>query len=237
VRTRELALRNTQSQSVATFPVTRGTLWPKRGSVRLNAAGGEKALEQPGAFSLADAADDLRPVVAGCGFQHAGAVLDPAALGVVGAEDQPANAEEADGLGAHGAGFQGHDKVASRQPGLAAQGGGGAEGEQFGMRRGIVASLDLVAGRGENRAVGGEDDGTDGDLPPRGGGTGGTEGQVHGGVERHEGILMQRHAREKGNRGERAGSAGSPSAFWSGPVMVGTRPAASTRLIPNEQGT
>ena len=61
---------------------------------------------------FADAADDLGAVVARRGVEYAGAVIDPAALRVVGAENQAADAKQADGVGAHRAGFQGDDEIA-----------------------------------------------------------------------------------------------------------------------------
>ena len=62
----------------------------------------------------------------------------PPPFGVVGAEDQAADAKQADGVGAHRAGFQRDDQIAVRQARAATGGGGGAQGEDLGMRGRVV---------------------------------------------------------------------------------------------------
>ena len=132
----------------------------------------EKVAQQCGRRGFADAADDLGAVVAGGGLEDPGAVIDAAALRVVGAENQAADAEQADGVGAHRAGLQRDDQVAVWQARAAAPGGGGAQGEDFGVGGGVVVLLRAVAGAGEDAAVGADDDGADGNFAAGGGGLG-----------------------------------------------------------------
>ena len=92
-------------------------------------------------------------------------MLYAAAFGVVGAEYQPADTEQADGLGAHRAGFQGHHQIAIGQAWLAAQCGRGAQGEQFRVGGGVGLRLDRIAGAGQYRSVAGNHHGTTGISP------------------------------------------------------------------------
>src|SRR5262245_6155179 len=71
---------------------------------------------------LADAAIDLRPVVAGRLSEEAGAMLDGAALRVAGAEIEPAEPGEGDRRRAHGAGLERDIEISTLQ---ALQPGGG----------------------------------------------------------------------------------------------------------------
>ena len=80
-------------------------------------------------------------------------MLHPAALGIIRAEHQPADAEQADGVGAHGAGFEGDEEVAAGQARAAETGGGGPQREDFGVGGGVVVGFGPVAGGGEERAV------------------------------------------------------------------------------------
>ena len=99
-------------------------------------------------------------------------MVDSAALGVVGAEDEAPDAEQADGLGAHWAGLQRDDQVAVGQAGAAAVGGGFAQGQDFGVRGGVVAGLGAVSGAGQNGPVRPQHDRTHGNFTARAGGTG-----------------------------------------------------------------
>ncbi len=82
----------------------------------------EESFEKFAGADLFDAADDLGPVVAGRLGEDAGAVLDAAALGVIGTKIEPADAGEADGGGAHRARLQGDIEIAAIEPGLAGLG-------------------------------------------------------------------------------------------------------------------
>src|SRR5713226_3769375 len=64
---------------------------------------GKKLPQQARCLAFADAAVDLGPVVAGRGDEKFHAVLDRAALGIGGAEIEPADTRERDRGGAHGA--------------------------------------------------------------------------------------------------------------------------------------
>ena len=114
------------------------------------------------------------------GFVDAGAVVDAAAFGVVGAEEDAVDAEHGRRRGAERAGLEGDDEGAAGEAGGAEFGGGCAEGEDLGVGGGVVSFLGAVAGAREDGAVGGEDDGADGDLAAGGGGAGFVEGGVHG---------------------------------------------------------
>jgi len=72
----------------------------------------EEVSQQRGGFGFADAADDFGTVVAGGRLEDARTMVNAAAFGIVGAEDQAADAEQADRLRAHGAWLQRDDQVA-----------------------------------------------------------------------------------------------------------------------------
>ena len=128
-------------------------------------------------------------MVAGCGVEHARAMLYAAAFGIVYAEYQPADAEQADGLGTHRAGFQGDHQIAIGQAWLAAQCGRGAQGEQFRVGGGVGLRLDRIAGPGEYRSVAGNHDGTHRDFPAVRGFPGLRQRDVHRG---HHPALLAR---------------------------------------------
>src|SRR5690606_19461188 len=71
----------------------------------------EERRQQRARGALPDAAIDLRAVMAGGLREHPRAVLDAAALGVVGAEIEPPHPGQGDRRGAHGAGLQGDVEV------------------------------------------------------------------------------------------------------------------------------
>ena len=80
---------------------------------------GEEGAQQGRRRALGHTADHLGPVMRGGLVEDARPVLDPAALRVVGAEHQPADAKERDRRGAHRAGLERHPEVAVRQARLA----------------------------------------------------------------------------------------------------------------------
>lgn len=120
-------------------------------------------------------------MVAGWGGEDAGAVVDAAAFGVVGGEDQLSDPGEGDGLGAHRAGFEGDVEVAADEPWGPQRGGGGADGQKFGVGGGVVVGFHLVAGAGEDLPSWADDDGADRNLAAGGGGLGLGEGEFHPG--------------------------------------------------------
>jgi len=113
---------------------------------------GEEVAQQGPRPALLDAAIDVRLMVAGRLLEPAGPVLDGAALGVVGAVIDPADAGEADGGGAHGAGFQGNIEIAIRQTRFAQFRRGSADGEDFGMGGRVGILLGTIAGGGQDQA-------------------------------------------------------------------------------------
>ena len=86
-----------------------------------NAAPEEPPQQFAGARRV-DAAIDLRAVMAGRLGEEARAVLDRAALGIAGAEIEPAQARERDRGGAHGAGLERDIEIAILEPRRAARG-------------------------------------------------------------------------------------------------------------------
>ena len=77
----------------------------------------EEILEQGGGLGLADAADNFGVVDRTLSLEDTGTMLDGAAFGIVGAEDQAGDAEGGGGGGTHGAGLQRHHQGAAGQPG------------------------------------------------------------------------------------------------------------------------
>src|SRR5580658_9669363 len=75
----------------------------------------EERAQQGGGLGFPHTADDFRAVMAGRRVEHPRAMLHPATFWVVGAEDQPADAEQADGVRAHRAQFQRDNQVATIQ--------------------------------------------------------------------------------------------------------------------------
>jgi len=124
-------------------------------------------------------------MVAGGLVEEPRTVLDATALGVVGTEDEPADAGERDRRRAHRTGFEGDVEIATREPGRTDAVRRGADGQHLGVRCRIARLLDPVAGGGEHRARRGIDDHrADGHLAAPGGGLGfgqrGTDERVLG---------------------------------------------------------
>ena len=84
-------------------------------------------------------------------------MLHATAFRVVGAKDQPANAEQADGVRAHRTRLQSSPtRSVVRAAGLGialGASGGGAENQEFRMGGGIVPGHNHVASTGQNGAV------------------------------------------------------------------------------------
>jgi len=119
------------------------------------------------AFTFAHAADYFGPMVAGGCCEDTCAVLDSAAFRIVGAEHQSTDAEEANGVGAHRAGFQRDDELAVWQARLAESGRGRAQRPQFGVCGGIGLSFHSVAGAREHPPVRSDHDCADGNFAAR----------------------------------------------------------------------
>src|SRR5579864_8002081 len=94
----------------------------------------EEAAQQLGPARLVDPAIDLRAVVAGRLLEEARAVLDGAALGIVGAEIEAADARERDRGGAHGAGLERDVEIALLEARPAALRRRVAQHQHLGMR-------------------------------------------------------------------------------------------------------
>ena len=117
---------------------------------------------------LATMSADLRDTIT---LPLLGAGLDAAALGIIGAEIEPADAGKGDGRRAHRAGLQGDIEIAADQARLAESLSGGADGQDFGMGRGIVELFHAVAGPGDDLTVL-DQNGADRHLAARAGGLG-----------------------------------------------------------------
>jgi putative glutamine amidotransferase len=139
----------------------------------------EKPLQQRRRFRFGDAAIDLRPVMAGRLIEDARPVLDAAALRIVGAEEQAADAEEGDGLRAHGAGLERDIEVAGGEARAAEPGRRFAQRQQLGMRGWVAGRLGAVAGCCEDLASLGHHHGADRHLAAGSGGGGFGEGAAH----------------------------------------------------------
>lgn len=83
--------------------------------------------------------------MAGWLLEEASAMLDTAALGIMGAEVEPPDPREGDGGCAHGAWLQRHVEIAASQPLRAENAGGFANGENFGMGGGVSAFAGSVS--------------------------------------------------------------------------------------------
>ncbi len=118
--------------------------------------------------------------MAGGLVEQAWAAQHRAALGICGGEHQAADAGVTDGAGAHGARLQGDEQGKAGQAVVAARLGRGAQGEDFGVRGGVVGGNWAVAGRGEHLAGGRIDDNrADRRLAAGGGGLRLGEGATH----------------------------------------------------------
>lgn len=71
-------------------------------------------------------------------------MIHPAAFRVIGTENHAGNTKEGSCLGAHGAGFQGDRQGAIAKPRLAQMLRRCAQGEHFGMGRGVMAGFNLI---------------------------------------------------------------------------------------------
>lgn len=109
------------------------------------------------------------------------AVHDGAALGVFGAEHQPANARVADRPGAHGAGFERHHQSEAGQPVVSAFRRRLPKRQHLGVGRRVMRP-DRAVGRNRDHFAGGlvDDDGADRGLAALGGGLRGVERDAHG---------------------------------------------------------
>ena len=106
-------------------------------------------------------------MVGGRLFEDARAVVDAAALGVVGTEDDPAQAGEGNGLGAHRARLQRHVERGPDKAFRTETLGGVANGEQLGMGRRIVQALDQIVRPCQDLALLVDQHGTDRHLARR----------------------------------------------------------------------
>ena len=130
--------------------------------------------------------------------ENAGAVIDPAAFGIVRAKNQPADAEQADGMGAHRAWFQRDHQVAIGQARAATCGGGSAQGKDFGMSGWIAIGFRAIARARKNNAPRPQNNGANRDLAPGGGVSGLDKRGLHR-VQRHTGVTIVGCVRQGGS--------------------------------------
>ena len=143
------------------------------------AAAEEEGSQLHGGLLSEDAADDLGRV------GHAGVAQDVAqgsgstGLGVPGAEDDAVNARGENRARTHRAGLEGDDERAARQapgtPGAA----GLAQGNDFGVTRGVMVSFAAVPPASDDAAVFVDNDGSDGNISRFAGAVGQEEGLAH----------------------------------------------------------
>ena len=145
-------------------------LWP----LRL-----EKVAQQCRRLNFANASHYFGTVMAGRCFENPNAMIYAAALRIVSAENQAPYAEQADGVRAHRARLKRDKEVAVGQAWATSKAGGGTQGEDFGVRRGVVIRFGAVAGACEDAAVGPKDDGADGNLAAGEGGPGFVQRCLH----------------------------------------------------------
>ena len=119
--------------------------------------------------------------------EEARAVDDRAALVVRRAEIKAPDAREGNRAGAHGAGFERHEKIGVGEPFGPERGAGGADRQHFGMRGGVGELPCPVAGAGDDLAAL-RDDGADGYLAARAGGAGLLQRDLHVARLPHVGI-------------------------------------------------
>lgn len=114
-------------------------------------------------LALAKSPIDLRRMVTGRMRVDARPVLDPAALRIRCGVIEPPDARERDGGRAHRAGFQRHVKIGIADPLRSGFGAGRANGENLGMRRGVIQFAGAVSRRRDHTPAG-EDRGADRNL-------------------------------------------------------------------------
>src|SRR5690606_31182124 len=129
------------------------------------APGAEEGAQKVRAFPGQDAAGRLRPPVAGRLVEEAGTMGDGAALGVVRAPDDAADAGVADGPGAHGAGLERDIEGQAGEPVVAPLRRRRAQGDDLGVGGRIVGADRAVHALGDDLAGGFvDDDAADGSL-------------------------------------------------------------------------
>ena len=164
--------------------------WRLRHSARLGGASAvsEEAGEEGGGGLGEDAGGDGELVVkAGVVEDLEGGAVGPG-FGVVRGVDEAGDSGVEDGAGTHGAGLERADQGAAGEAVVTEGEAGGAESDDLGVGCGVGGTEDLVvAGAEEGEAVGGKDEGTDGDLAGELGEAGLLEG------EEHEGFVGEGH--------------------------------------------
>ena len=209
----------------------------------MTTARGEEALQELGGSCLADAAIDLRRVMAGRLREEARAMLDGAALWVWRTEIEPAKPREGDGRGAHGARLERDVEIAIDEPLAAEPGASLADGEELGMGGRIAKLKRAVAGFGQHLAGRAHHHGADGNLAQKVRGLGLGEGEIHGPLawllhickrlSHHGGEIARK--REARSRGEvRRGKGGGADAHRQGhracrPLLAARRGAVDRR--------
>ena len=146
----------------------------------LSAGPGRSVAQEFAERRAGDPAIDLRPVMAGAAREDPRAVLDAAALGILGTEIDPPQPGEARRCGAHRARLQRDVEIAAHQPWRARLAARRPDHQNLGMGGRICALLDPVAVSRQQGAVRGHDDGTHRHLARAGRGLGFLQRQRHG---------------------------------------------------------
>src|SRR5271166_2475608 len=122
-------------------------------AVGASAPNGEESSKQRRRLALADAAVDLRRVVAGRLTKKTRTMIDGAAFWVGRAIIEAAQAGKGNRAGAHRAGLERHVKVAADEPVGADRRGGRTDGEKLGVCGRVGELAGAVAGARDNGAV------------------------------------------------------------------------------------
>ena len=115
-----------------------------------SAAGGEKRLQQLHGLPGQNPRSNFDAMIQGRSVEHLQARANGAALGIVGAVNQPRDARLHQRARAHGAGFDGHVQRGAVEAMISGLQGGFAQGHHFGVRRGIAIGNGAIAGRRDN---------------------------------------------------------------------------------------
>jgi len=143
------------------------------------AAGLEEVAQEGNALGGQQAFFDLHLVVEERGIGGLEFAADAAETEVAGAENQAGDARGHQGAGAHDAGFQRAEEGRAFQAVIAGDGGGFAEGQDFGVRGGVVTGDRRVGAASADFAGGSHQHGADGDLAGERGLAGQPEGFTH----------------------------------------------------------
>ena len=138
----------------------------------------EETLEQTGTLIVQHTAGDLAAVIEARILDHVAQRAAGPCLWVIGSEHEPRDPGQDDGAGTHGAGFEGDVEHAGLETARSQGPCRLAQGDQFGMRRGILAAFGDVPAGTEDGSIA-HDQGADGHLILLGGDMRPLEGPTH----------------------------------------------------------